>query len=114
MESSFGETLKRIREGSRVGIRELARLVDKSPGYLSDVEKDKVPPPSVELIIAMAGALNADKWKLLRAADKEVEYIIQQPEAADFLRKTSNFGPQDWQKTGQLVEIAGLGKKEKE
>jgi len=114
MESSFGETLKKIREEAQVGLRELARLVDKSPGYLSDVEKDKVPPPSMELIVAMAAALNADKWELLRAADKEVEYIVQQPEAADFLRKTSDFGPEEWQKAGQLVEIAGLGKKGKE
>ena len=114
MESSFGETLNKIREEADLGLRELARLVDKSPGYLSDVEKDKVPPPSMELIVLLAEALNADILELLRAADKEKEYIVHRPEAADFFRKASHFGPEEWEKTSQLVEIAGLGKREKE
>jgi HTH-type transcriptional regulator, competence development regulator len=114
MNKSFGETLRKIREKAGVGLRELSRLIDKSPGYISDVETDKVPPPSMDLIVSMARALNSNKWELLRAADKEVEYIVQQPEAADFLRKTSDFGPDEWEKAGQLVEIAGLGKKGKE
>ena len=114
MDGSFGEKLKSIREGAGLGIRGLARAVHKSPGYLSDVEKGKVPPPSVDVIVDIAGALGADKWELLRAAGKEIEFISQQPEAADFLRRTSDFGPDDWEKAGQLVEIAGLGKGKKE
>jgi transcriptional regulator with XRE-family HTH domain len=111
VDKTFGETLKDARVEAEVGLRELARLIETSAGYLSDVEKDKVPPPSVDLILSIAMALNADKWELLRAADKEVEFITKQPEAADFLRKTSDFGPDEWKKAGQLVEIAGLGKK---
>jgi len=114
MDTSFGETLRKMREEQGRGLRELARRVGKSQGYLSDVEKDKVAPPSVEVILAIAEALQVDKWELLRAADKEVEYIARQPEAADFLRKTSEFGPEEWKKAEQLVEIAGLGKKGKE
>ncbi len=114
MDTSFGETLRRRREERGLGLRELARQIGKSQGYLSDVEKDKAAPPSVDVIMDLALALQVDKWELLRAADKEVEYIARQPEAADFLRKTSYFGPEEWRKTKQLVEIAGLGKKGKE
>ena len=110
----FGQKLKELREKAGLGLRELARLIDRSPGYLSDVEKGNVPPPSVELILSIARALNIDKWELLRAADKEVEFISKQPEAADFLRMTSDFGPEEWKKASQLVEIAGLGKGKKE
>jgi len=114
MDTFFGETLRRKREEKGLGLRELARRIGKSQGYLSDVEKDKVAPPSVEVILAIVAALQVDKWELLRAADKEVEYIATQPEAADFLRKTSEFGPEEWKKAEQLVEIAGLGKKGKD
>ena len=110
----FGQKLKEFREKTGLGLRELARLIDRSPGYLSDVEKGNVPPPSVELILSLARVLNIHKWELLRAADKEIEYISKQPEAADFLRMTSDFGPEEWKKAGQLVEIAGLGKGKKE
>ena len=114
MDKTFGEILRDARVKAEVGLRELARLIETSAGYLSDVEKDKVPPPSVDLILSIAMALNADKWELLRAADKEVEFITKQPEATDFLRKTSDFRPEEWKKAGQLVEIAGLGKKGEE
>jgi transcriptional regulator with XRE-family HTH domain len=114
MDVSFGETLRKTREAEGMGLRELARRIGKSQGYLSDVEKDKVAPPSLEVILAIAEALQADKWELLRAADREVDFIASQPEAADFLRKTSDFGPEEWKKAEQLVEIAGLGKKGKE
>jgi transcriptional regulator with XRE-family HTH domain len=43
-ENLFGEKLKSLRLDSRVGLRELARVVDKSPGYLSDVKNGKVCP----------------------------------------------------------------------
>ena len=114
MNVSFGETLRKMREAQGMGLRELARRIEKSQGYLSDVEKDKVAPPSVEVILAITDALQVDKWELLRVADKEVEYIATQPEAMDFLRKTSDFGPEEWKKAQQLVDIAGLGKKGKE
>ena len=104
---------------AQVGLRELARLVDKSPGYLSDVEQEKVAPPSEELIVRIAAALGADKQALLSAASKMdpelSRYIANEPQAADFLRraKEKSFGSEDWKKLDQLAEIVKLGKREK-
>jgi transcriptional regulator with XRE-family HTH domain len=103
-----------LREENGLGLRELARRIARSPGYLSDVEKGNVPPPSVDLILSIASALDVDKWELLRAAHKEVEFIARQPEAADFLRMTSDFGPEEWEKATKLVKLFELGKKKEE
>ena len=110
MQKTFGQTLRALREHAEIGLNKLADLVNTSKGYLSDVEHDKVPPPSVDKIEAIAKVLRCDIWVLLRDAGREIEYIARQPAAADFLRKTEEFTPEDWQKAGQLIDIAGLGK----
>ena len=120
MESTFGETLRHIRIDKGVGLRELARHISKSPGYLSDMENGRVPPPSEALILDIAAALKVDKRKLLVAArkvDPEVSnYVAQKPEVADFLRmaRDQEFEPDDWERITELVKIAKLGKREKE
>jgi transcriptional regulator with XRE-family HTH domain len=110
MEKTFGQTLKGFRESAQIGLNQLANSIETSRGYLSDVENDKVPPPSVDKIEAMARVLNCDVWALLRAGGREIEYISRQPAAADFLRKTEGYTDEDWEKAGKLVDIAGLGK----
>ncbi len=44
------------------------------------------------------------------------EYVIKQPQAADFLRmaKEKKFKDEDWERLSQLAKISGLGKAEKE
>ncbi|MGE5257087.1 MAG: helix-turn-helix domain-containing protein [Hyphomicrobiales bacterium] len=116
MTDTFGRTLRKLRTDARVGLRELARLVDKSAGYLSDVEQENVAPPSEELIVRIAAALGADKQELLSAASKMdpelSRYIAGEPQAADFLRraKEKSFGSEDWKKLDQFAEIVELGK----
>ena len=120
MTETFGKKLRDLRIDSEVGLRELARLIDKSPGYLSDVEHDHVPPPSEDVILKIAAALNADKRDLLSVAQKmdpEISsYVAQEPEAADFLRmaKEKEFDSEDWETLSKLAEAANLGKIEKE
>lgn len=119
MTDTFGKTLRRLRHGAQVGLRELARLVDKSPGYISDVEQDNVSPPSEEVIVRIAEALRADKNELLSAASKldpELSrYVASEPQAADFLRraKEKGFVSEDWKKLDRLVEIVELGERGK-
>jgi transcriptional regulator with XRE-family HTH domain len=119
-ENIFGRKLKNLRLEARVGLRELARLVDKSPGYLSDVENGRVPPPSEGVILDMARALHADKQELLSAASKidpELsDYVAQQRKAADFLRlaRERTYDDEDWERLARLAEIAKLGKEERE
>jgi transcriptional regulator with XRE-family HTH domain len=110
MEKTFGQTLKGLRESAQVGLNQLANYIETSRGYLSDVENEKVAPPSVDKIEAISRALKCDVWTLLKAAGKEIEYITRQPAAADFLRKTEGYTDEDWEKAGKLVDIAGLGK----
>ena len=120
MTETFGKTLRNLRLEAEVGLRELARMINKSPGYLSDVENGLVPPPSEAVIIDIAEALRVDKKELLQAArkvDPELsEYVADQPQAADFLReaKDKKFSEEDWETITQLAKIAKLGKGEEE
>ena len=112
----FGKLLRSLRLESGVGLRELSRLIEKSPGYLSDVESGNVPPPSEETIVQIANALNVDKKALLNAAQKidpELsEYVAEQPQVADFLRmaKDQEFNDDDWDRLTQLAKLSKLGK----
>jgi PTS system nitrogen regulatory IIA component len=116
----FGKMLKEKRMNAGLSLRELAGRVDISPGYLSDLENEKVAPPTEKRILEMARALGIEKDELLKAAEKvdpEVaKYVAQEPRAADFLRmaKDKNFHNGDWEKLSQLAKIAGLGKPEEE
>ena len=120
MEQPFGNILRKLRLEADGGLRETARLVGISPGYLSDVEQGKVPPPSEEVILKLSAVLGADRQLLLRSArkmDPELSsYVSEEPLAADFLRMTKQkrFKERDWEKLSQLVEIANLGATEGE
>ncbi|MCP4628153.1 MAG: helix-turn-helix transcriptional regulator [bacterium] len=119
MIETFGKKLRDFRIHADVGLRELARLIEKSPGYISDVEQDHVPPPSEDVILKIAAALNVDKKELLIAAQKmdpEISsYVAQDPEAADFLRmaQEKKFDSDDWDTLTKLAEAAKLGKTDK-
>jgi transcriptional regulator with XRE-family HTH domain len=112
----FGKILRDSRLKARLGLREVAGRVGISPGYLSDLENEKVPPPSERVILDMAEVLGVDKGELLSAASKVdpelSEYVAHEPKAADFLRmaKEQGYGNGDWDKLTQLVKIMGLGK----
>jgi transcriptional regulator with XRE-family HTH domain len=116
----FGRILKENRMSVGLTLREFAGRIKISPGYLSDLENEKVAPPSEAVILEMARALAVDKNELLKAAEKvdpEVaEYVAHEPRAADFLRmaKEKDFHNGDWEKLRQLAKIAGLGKQEEE
>ena len=110
MSDTFGKKLRDLRVNSDIGLRELARLINKSPGYLSDVERDHVPPPSEDVILKIAEAMNADKKELLAVAQKmdpEISnYVAQEPEAADFLRmaKDKEFDHEDWERLSKVLK----------
>ena len=114
---TFGTILKQLRLDADIGLRELAKMIGKSPSYLSEIESDRVPPPSAEMIVDIAGALGGHKQELLASASKMdpqiTDYVAHQPEAADFLRKACKYGfdREDWHKLEQLADIA-LGRKE--
>lgn len=91
-------------------------MIEKSPGYLSDVEQDRVPPPREQVIVRMAEVLNIERDILLQAArkvDPEItDYVSQQLPAADFLRmaRDEEFDDEDWERLKELARISKLGK----
>ncbi len=119
MTNIFGDTLRRARLDAGLGLRELARRIDKSPGYLSDVENGHVPPPTEAVIIDLAETLGVGRQRLLAAARKMepelTDYVARRPEAADFLRMARDRGFErgDWERLIRLAEIADLGRTEK-
>ena len=76
-EFSFGGYLRALRTAKKISIRELAKSVDKTPTYISDIEKSNNRPPDEELLndIIMSLHLGDDalsiKNKLFDLAAKE-------------------------------------------
>lgn len=120
MTETFGKKLRDLRINADVGLRELARLIEKSPGYISDVEQEHVPPPSEDVILKISAVLNVDKKELLTAAQKmdpEISrYVAREPEVADFLRmaQEKRYDSDDWETLTKLAEAAKLGKVDKD
>jgi transcriptional regulator with XRE-family HTH domain len=57
--STFGQELKRLRLGAQIGLRAFSSLIDMAPSNLSNIERDKAPPPAkrekLELICSALG-----------------------------------------------------------
>lgn len=61
-EELFGPYLRVIRKTLGIPIRELAKKVNKTPTYISDIEKRNNKPPEKELLEKIVVALNIDKY----------------------------------------------------
>jgi transcriptional regulator with XRE-family HTH domain len=71
VKTKFGEHIRQLREKKGFKLRELANLVNLSPGYLSQMERNLLPGlPSEETITLLAEYLGADKLELMLLADK--------------------------------------------
>ena len=70
-DSTFGTTVRRLREEKKIGLRKFAQMVGMSPTYLSKVERDEFNPPSEEKIRAIAKALGQDADELLALAGRQ-------------------------------------------
>jgi transcriptional regulator with XRE-family HTH domain len=66
----FGSHIREIREARTVTLRELARLIEVEPAYLSKIEREIFPPPSERLIVKIATELEQDPDRLLALAGK--------------------------------------------
>lgn len=75
MEPTFGATLRAARISRGYGLREFAAKVGVSPTYLSQVERDNSPPPTIDRIEYMAKLLDADSFKWLTLAGRLPEKL---------------------------------------
>ena len=79
MPERFGDTLRRTRQNADKTLGDVARLLDVSVVYVSDVERGNRKPFSNERILIVARFLDADAAPLIAAADIDkgvIEYEI--------------------------------------
>ena len=79
MAERFGDTLRRTRQQAGRTLGDVARLLDVSVVYVSDVERGNRRPFSNERILRVSRLLKADPAPLIAAADVEkgvIEYDI--------------------------------------
>ena len=79
MPERFGDTLRRTRQNAERTLGDVARLLDVSVVYVSDVERGNRRPFSNERILKVASLLEADPAPLIAAAYVEkgvIEYDI--------------------------------------
>jgi len=96
---TFGDTLRELRVAQELGLREMAGKIRISPAYLSRIERGKEPPPSPEVIKAMAAVLAVDPdilFRLSSATDPEItDFLRAQPEVMRLLRLILEAGLSD-------------------
>ena len=98
--TTFGGTIRRLREARGIGQRELARALDVSPSYLNDIEKDKRVAPRTELVKAMVAILDADAERLFDLAGRSrnaiapdvAELVLDNPDVVGLLRAIADYG----------------------
>jgi transcriptional regulator with XRE-family HTH domain len=87
---TLGEQIRKARLAGSLGLRELARLVDRSPSYVSDIEFDRRV-PSEEVLGSLCEVLHLDLDELLAAAgrlgDGADRYVREEPAAGILLRR---------------------------
>lgn len=91
------ETLRR--DDPRFSVRQVAERIGVEPSFLSKVERDEVPPPSEEKIVALARDLDEDADVLLAMAGKvssDLQRVIRKrPELfAALIRELKNLPDQ--------------------
>lgn len=102
MKTTFGQIVKQLRRNKDISQRELAEKIGCDFTYISKIENDRMPAPSLETIEKMAGVLEVDKDVLLAQSGKlteKVKDVISNPEAVKFLEQCSqmNLSDSEWQ-----------------
>ena len=91
MTEKFGERIRRKRLEKRLGLRETADLIDRSPTYLSRLERlEETHPPSEEVIRSLADLLDDDFHELMqlagRLSSELTDFVKADPMMPEFLR----------------------------
>lgn len=66
----FGYMVKKLREEKGFTLRGFAKELNRSPSYISNIEKGVVPPPSAGIVREIAELLDTDSEELLRLANR--------------------------------------------
>lgn len=108
---TFGEYLKKKREDKRISLRELARALNVSAPFLSDVENNRRAPLTEERLADLAEVLklsDAEKAEMYDIVGKQKgllapdlnPYVIDRPYVNAALRTARNLeaNEEDWQR----------------
>lgn len=91
-DQTLGDLLRHARVAADLGLRDLAKQLDMSPSYLSDIENDRRV-PSEDVLRALASRLTLDADTLLAMAGRFGEetdrYMKQHPAAGVLFRRIS-------------------------
>jgi transcriptional regulator with XRE-family HTH domain len=116
-QKTFGQVLRARRIAKGYSLRKFAELVDVSPTYLSQVERDKVEsPPTVERLNRMADVLGESRDEFVSFAGRvpeDLPRIIQsRPDKfPELLRTTKGLKPDQLR---ELIERAKEMKKKED
>lgn len=100
-EVMFGHTLRMLRTTAGISLRSLAKKIDVSPAYLSQIELGKQPPPTHNRIAKIAEIIGIPVALLMEMSHRP------NPEVIMMLR-----GNQELNKLIQLIHDSGLKKKD--
>jgi hypothetical protein len=67
---SFGQMLRRLREGAGISLRSFSKMVDRTPTYISKIERGELLPPAEEVIREMARILRQDAEEMMALAGR--------------------------------------------
>ncbi len=88
---NFGTRLRQLRLERKINQRGLATQVGVDFTYLSKIENERMPPPSEDVILKLAEALETDADELLRLAQKvpqDIQSVINRSPAMPSLLRT--------------------------
>lgn len=93
---SFGQRVRRVREGKKLGLREAAAKLNISPAYLSRIERDdEKTPPAEDVIRAIAQLCDDSFDDLMHLAGRipsDVKEYLKEPGLPQFLRTAQQRG----------------------
>lgn len=123
--TTFGERIRELRKAKALSQRELAarveaRLRGQDHGgfdftYLSKIENKRLPPPSTQAILALAGELDGDADELMALAAKAPadvgETLRSSPGARVFFRSAVdlNLSEEQWSQLTEKLRDLGEG-----
>lgn len=91
--ATFGQSLRRWREDADISLRAFAGMVDRTPTYISKIERDELAPPAEEVIQHMARILGRDSDDMIALAGKIPsdlpEIIRKQPREMALMLRTA-------------------------
>ena len=96
----FGAFIRLEREAKELGLREMAKMIEVSPTYLSKCERDEFPPPTEDKVRKIAKIIGCDVDDLLARAGRvstDISDIIKRHpvELTALLRTTKGLNAED-------------------